>query len=81
MVQLNPIAEDVRRIGTATVRISRLTRAANSQLMQQLSPLHDQLSMTPAVHKAEEEAPHWLASVCEHGSTDPEHCALCLSYV
>lgn len=46
------IAEDVRRIGTATVRISRLTRAANAQMTQQLSPLHENLAMVPAVHKA-----------------------------
>ena len=39
-------------MGNATVRISRLTRAATTQLAQQLDPLHNYLSMMPAVRKA-----------------------------
>ena len=34
------------------MRISRLTRAATTQLAQQLDPLHDYLAMMPAVRKA-----------------------------
>ena len=39
-------------MGNATVRISRLTRSATTQLAQQLDPLHDYLGMMPAVRKA-----------------------------
>ena len=41
-----------RKIGNATVRVSRLTRAATTQLAHALDPMHDYLGMMPAVRKA-----------------------------
>jgi sorting nexin-1/2 len=41
-----------RKIGNATVRVSRLTRAATTQLARALDPMHDYLGMMPAVRKA-----------------------------
>lgn len=41
------IAADARRVGLAAVRHSRLARAANSQAMEALEPLHDELAMSP----------------------------------
>lgn len=46
------MASQARKMGNATVRISRLTRAVSTQLAQQLDPLHDYLGMMPAVRKA-----------------------------
>ena len=45
-------AADVRRVGTASVRMSRLARAADDQTALQLSPLHDHLGMIPAARTA-----------------------------
>lgn len=45
---LSQHAADVRRVGTASVRMSRLARAADDQTALQLSPLHDHLGMLPA---------------------------------
>lgn len=41
------MANDARRVGLAAVRQSRLARAANSQAMEALEPLHDELAMSP----------------------------------
>ena len=41
------VANDARRVGLAAVRQSRLARAANSQAMEALEPLHDELAMSP----------------------------------
>jgi len=41
------VAADARRLGLAAVRHSRLARAANSQAMEALEPLHDELAMSP----------------------------------
>ena len=45
-------AADVRRVGTASVRMSRLARAADDQTALQLGPLHDHLGMIPAARTA-----------------------------
>ena len=45
-------AADVRRVGTASVRMSRLARAADDQTALQLSPLHDHLGLVPAARTA-----------------------------
>ena len=41
-----------RKMGNAAVRVSRLTRAAVGQLSKSLQPLHEYLSMMPAVRRA-----------------------------
>ena len=46
------LAGEMRRMGLATVRVSRLTRSATAQLAGTLDPLHDYLGMMPAVRRA-----------------------------
>ena len=41
-----------RKMGNAAVRVSRLTRAAVGQLSRTLQPLHEYLTMMPAVRRA-----------------------------
>ena len=41
------LAADTRRVGLAAVRQSRLARAANTQGMEALESLHDELAMSP----------------------------------
>jgi len=49
---LADMASDLRRIGRACVRLSRLSRAASAQMVTQLAPLHEYLAMQNAVKKA-----------------------------
>ena len=46
------VAADARRVGLAAVRQSRLGRLANSQIMEALEPLHDELAMSPVGGRA-----------------------------
>ena len=46
------IALRARKMGNAAVRVSRLTRGAIGQLSRSLQPLHEYLSMMPAVRAA-----------------------------
>ncbi len=56
-VSARSVAADARRMGLAAVRHSRLARAANSQSMEALEPLHDELAMTPVRGGGQEKLP------------------------
>ncbi|CAL8464753.1 g4288 [Coccomyxa elongata] len=57
------ISADARRIGMASVRLSRLTRQATASFATELSPIHDHLALTPAVGKALREREQALLTV------------------
>ncbi|KAL3145148.1 hypothetical protein ABBQ38_001750 [Trebouxia sp. C0009 RCD-2024] len=46
------ISADAKRVGSAAVRVSRLSRTATSSVTEALSPLHDNLALAPAAIKA-----------------------------
>ena len=57
-----------RKMGNAAVRVSRLTRAAVGALSKSLQPMHEYLSLMPAVRRAvadRGDALEWRRSAAE----------------
>ena len=60
------MASQARKMGNATVRISRLSRSANNASAKSLDPLHDYLGMMPAVRKAVADRAETLLTLQTH---------------
>ncbi|KAK9835396.1 hypothetical protein WJX81_006991 [Elliptochloris bilobata] len=57
------IAAEAKRVGTASLRLSRTARQATAQATLRLSPLHDHLALSPAICKALRERESALLTV------------------
>ena len=60
------MASQARKMGNATIRISRLSRSANNASAKSLDPLHDYLGMMPAVRKAVADRAETLLTLQTH---------------